>query len=478
MRSYVWCFAFAFTSAAAVCVASPPDQTNTVSLESYLEQVKTKHDGFKASEFLVDSTHLIESEVGLLTEPSFFSSGTMTKDSKQNPFFPYTRFESTMLQTGIQDQTEYGTTARLSYNYTTLNYVGTQIPKFYQTGPLLEVSQSFWRNGFGSEVASQKEQLQAYNEAQKFAESYRLKSYLLEAESNYWRLALAREATQVSKDAVDRAKRIFDYSQKKANLGLADNSDFLQAKAALAARKLDLRVSEEDEQNASRAFNSSRGSDSDSVTEHLAQLNEFAGKELEKKLVRQKSMQTRDDVKSAQEQSRATIAAAKISQEKDKPTLEVFGQIGTNGFDTDQTASINQSFGTSKPTEVIGVRLNFPLNFSATHDANAGWREQQVAAKYNLERKIFEQERDWHDLNQKFDNAMTRYEMFETLSQAQKAKLQNEKDRHSKGRTTLVNVINFEVDYLVSELSRIRTLAEILQIHAQLKLFGDTYESR
>ncbi len=459
-------------------VAVAEDNTNVVSLDAYLGQVRSKHDGVKASEFIVDSTHLIQRDVELLTEPSFFSSGSITNDSKQNPFFPYTRYESTQIQAGAQEQTEFGTTAKLSYNYTTLQYVGTQIPKFYQTGPLLEFSQSLWRNGFGSEIVAQKEQLQALNEAQKFSESYKYKSYLFEAESNYWRLALGREATQVSKNAVDRAKRIFDYSQHKASLGLADNSDFLQSKAALEARKLDLRISQEDEQTASRAFNSSRGVDSDTVDENLSQLTDYDGKNIEKKLKRQTSMQTRDDVKAAQEQSKATIAAAKLSQEKDRPSLEVFGQLGINGFDTDRATSIDQSFGTSKPTEVIGVRLNFPLNFAATHDANSGWREQQVAAKYNLERKIFEQERDWHDLNQKYDNAMTRYEMYETLSAAQKAKLRNEKDRHSKGRTTLVNVINFEVDYLVAELSRIRTLAEILQIHAQLKLFGDTYESR
>ena len=189
-------------------------------------------------------------------------------------------------------------------------------------------------------------------------------------------------------------------------------------------------------------------------------------------------MQTRDDVKAAQEQARASIAGAKLSQEKTRPILEIYGQLGMNGFDTSQSDSINQSFGSSKPTEVIGVRLNFPLNFGATRDSATGWREQQLAAQHSLERKIFEQERDWHDLNQKLENALARYELLENLSAAQKAKLQNEKSRHSKGRTTLVNVILFEVDYLVAELSRIRTLTEILQVHAQLKLFGESYESR
>ncbi len=71
-----------------------------------------------------------------------------------------------------------------------------------------------------------------------------------------------------------------------------------------------------------------------------------------------------------------------------------------------------------------------------------------------------------------------RFEMYDKLVAAQKVKLNNEKNRHSHGRTTIVNVINFEVDFLLAQLGRIRTLSEILQIHAQLKLFGDTYESR
>ncbi len=455
-----------------------PSHENIMNLETFLSQVRSKHDGLKASEYFVDSAPLMQKEVGLVTTPSFFSNAVYVSDSKQSPFFPYQKFESTQFQVGLQDQTSFGTTAKLTYSYSSLQYIGTAIPLYYQTAPLLEVSQALWRNGFGAEVSAMKQQLEANIEAQKFTESFKIKSYLFEAESSYWRLALAREATLVSKDAFDRAKRIFDYSRGKARLGLADNSDFLQSKAALEARRVDFRMAEEDEQHASRAFNALRGVDSILVAERLVSLSSFASKDIHQKLKRQNSMQTRDDVKAAQERARASIASAKVSQEKNKPSLELYGQLGMNGFDKEQTASINQSFGITKPSEAVGIRLNFPLDLSATHDASAGWREQQLATQHNLERKIFEQERDWHELNQRFENALVRYEMLESLSNAQKAKLQNEKNRHAKGRTTLINVISFEVDYMVAELSRIRTLTEILQVHAQLKLFGDTYESR
>jgi outer membrane protein TolC len=453
---------------------------NYVSLEAYLNQVKNKHDGVKASESLLSSAHLVEREAELLTEPVLFSSAQYINDSKQSPFFPYTKLMSTQFQFGVQEQTSYGTQAKLSYSYNNYQYVGSTpvTPMAYQTSPTLEISQSLWRNGFGSETGTQREIILANSEAQKFSESFRLKSYYFEAESSYWRLALSRVALQVSNEAFDRAKKIFSYSKNKSKLGLADQSEFLQASAAVEARRVDLRLAQEDEQSAARAFNSSRGLDSENVGENLQPLADFAAKDIAVKLKRQSNMQTRDDVRAAQEQSRASIANARLSQEKDKPTLEVFGQLGLNGLDTDAQTSVNQSLGSSKPTEVIGVRFNIPLNLSATSDASAGWRAQQVGAQYNLERKIFEQEKDWHDLNQKYDNALQRFEMYDKLVEAQKAKLTNEKKRHSSGRTTLVNVINFEVEFLVAQLGRLRTLSEILQIHAQLKLFGDTYESR
>ncbi len=460
--------------------ASPKRSENTISLETYLNQVRSRHDGVKASESLVNSAHLTEREAELLTEPILFSSAQYINDYKQSPFFPYTKLMSTQFQLGVQEQTSYGTQAKLYYSYNNYQYVGSTptTPMAYQTAPTLELSQSLWRNSFGSETGTQREIILANSEAQKFSESFRLKSYYFEAESSYWRLALSRVALQVSNEAFDRGKKIFDYSKNKSNLGLADQSEFLQASAALEARRVDLRLAQEDEQNASRAFNSSRGLDSDKVSEKLETLDDFAAKDMSTQLKRQSSMQTRDDVKAAQQQIRASIANSKLSQEKDKPTLEVFGQLGLNGLDGDQQTSINQSLGFSKPTQVIGVRFNIPLNLSATNDASAGWRAQQVGAQYNLERKIFEQEKDWHDLNQKFDNALQRFEMYDKLVAAQKAKLNNEKKRHSSGRTTIVNVINFEVEFLVAQLSRLRTLSEILQISAQLKLFGDTYESR
>ncbi len=479
MKLYFLNIFFIILSSVAIAENSKPiEKSDFMDLDSYLAQVRHKHDGFKSAEYNKDSAPLIKREAELLTSPNLFSSALYISDSKQSPFFPYQKFESTQLQVGIQEQTKFGTLAKLYYSYSSLRYVGTAIPLDYQTSPLLEFTQSLWRNGFGSEISAMKQQIESNLEAQRFAESFRLKSYLFEAESSYWRLALSREATQVSKDAFDRAKRIFDYLQKKSKQGLADQSDFLQAKAALEARRLDHRISQEDEQRAARSFNSGRGIDSDLVAEKLLSLSSFTSKDIQQKLKRQNSMQTRDDVRAAQEQAKASIAGAKISQEKDKPILEIFGQFGLNGFDTSQSASFEQSFGTSKPTETIGIRLNFPLNASATRDAATGWREQQIATQHNLERKIFEQERDWHELNEHFENALVRFDMLESLSNAQNAKLQNERSRHSKGRTTLVNVIMFELDFMVAELSRLRTLAEVLQIHAQLKLFGDNYESR
>lgn len=449
------------------------EDDNTLNLEAYLNQVQKKNDNYKAYDKNIEAYQLLSHESDLLTDPIFFSSLQYISDYKPNPIFKYEKYLSSQLQFGVQQQTSYGTQAKISYTYNSLQYVPLS-STLAQTGTLLEISQSLWRNSFGAETKAQQEAASSATEAQKFAESYKQKATLAEAEANYWRLALARQARQVSQDAFDRAKKIFDYSENKSKLGLADQSDFLQATAALEARRLDLKMSQEEQDSASRAFNASRGIDDLVVPESLPSLNE----KLVEKIQRQTALQTRDDVKAAQSSLKATQASARASSHKSKPTLELYGQLGLNGQDADPSTSMNQSWSTGKPTQVIGIKFSMPLDTGLLSNNISGYRQQEQAAQYSFERKLFEQDRDWHELNHRYDEAKSRLDLITKLESAQKAKLDNEKIRHTKGRTTLVNVLNFEVDYLVAQLSKIKTLTELLQLHAQLKLFGENYESR
>jgi outer membrane protein TolC len=86
--------------------------------------------------------------------------------------------------------------------------------------------------------------------------------------------------------------------------------------------------------------------------------------------------------------------------------------------------------------------------------------------------KLFEQEQEWNDLNQKFHEAKKRLTLTRDIEIVQDKKLVREKARLHLGRTTTYQVLLFEQDYSTAQLARIRAQADILRILTQMKLFG------
>jgi outer membrane protein TolC len=113
------------------------------------------------------------------------------------------------------------------------------------------------------------------------------------------------------------------------------------------------------------------------------------------------------------------------------------------------------------------------LDFGLSSSARDGWRRELIAAELAYDRKFFEQERSWSDLNQNLSEARQHLELSRKLETIQEAKLKSERNRLQHGRTTTYQVMLFEQDYILSQLTRIRDQANVLNIIAQMKLFGE-----
>ena len=80
--------------------------------------------------------------------------------------------------------------------------------------------------------------------------------------------------------------------------------------------------------------------------------------------------------------------------------------------------------------------------------------------------------RDRNDLLTKFADAKVKLELAEKISDAQRTKASNERNRLNNGRTTTFQVLSFEVDNASAEILRIQTETDLLNIYAQLKIFS------
>jgi outer membrane protein TolC len=459
--------------------------------DQYLSQVKEGHSGVKGA-FLASQGAQLRSEEGhLLLAPTAFAEFRITADAKL-PQFVFLTYDRQMFQYytfGVRKLTTFGLQASLHYDLNNQYYVnpaaapGSVIgpsANFINTSyavasPVFEITQNLWSNGFGRSTRAIQEQHEAQAMASSYQNSFQAKSILMTAEQTFWRLALARQAVDVQKEALDRARKIYEWNSRRARLELGDRSDVIQSEALVQARELELKSAQIEEKLASRAFNSMRNVDSDHVAEDLVELKP----ELLDTLQVPKRVQFRDDVLAAKENARASTASAEIALERDRPTLDVYASIALNGQSgplpfNNLSDSISNSFSFNRPTETVGLRFSAPIDIGVLQNSREGWRQEQISADMNFSRKVFEQEQGWKELSENVEESVNLYKLSLKLEDVQKSKLLNERNRLQRGRSTTYQVLLFEQDYLQAQLTRIRNEAKVLNLLAQMKLFGET----
>jgi outer membrane protein TolC len=455
-----------------------------LSIDQYLDQVKKGNQGYRGQRESSEGAELRSEEGSLLLAPTIFGNGTFKQDSAyqqiQFSAFDYLRTPSVSL--GISKLTTFGLQARLTYSVFaqyyinpipgTLTFGGPVIDlsaPFYTAALTLEVTQSIWSNGFGRGTRANQELLEAQALASHWANSYQAQATLVQAEIAYWTLGLARRAVRIQQDAHDRAEKLYEWNQRRARLQLGDRADALQAEARLQSTTLELQGAQDAERSAARAFNTARGTPSEEVSETLVEIDDQALA----KLSAPKRAEFREDVLAAREQQRAASASATLALERDSPTLEIFGALTLYGQGTDLSQALGNSLTPRRQGHTAGVRFSAPLNIGATLRSREGWSKERDAADLVYQRKVFEQDRDWIDLNTKLADARKRLSRSTELERLQRAKLDYERDRLNRGRTTTFQVLQFEQEYLGAEYARLRDQVSILSILAQLKLYGE-----
>ena len=448
-------------------------------LPAFLAQVREKHQGVQAATETAAGALGHAGDSRLPLKPYAFASAQLQSDGRlpQLPLFSYDRIVTNAYSLGVGENTSFGLQAKVSYNLLYTSYVNTVIPgqpnvsglAWHDATPRIELTQSLWSNGFGRATRATADFSEAQALATTYGARFQGRALLADAEITYWRLAVARQAVEVTREALERAKRIQSWNGRRARLGLGDQSDALQSDALAEQRKLELQSALDEERAARRAFNSARSLDSDSVPEALANPSPATVAELPAPT----RAELRDDVKAAREQERAARAGGEAAIEHDLPTLDVFGAYTLNGRAAPVGDALSDPFSAGRPTEMIGVRFQTSLDVGGAADARRGWAREQAGAELSYQRKLFEQEQSWKDLTDRLDEGRRRLVLAQSIEKAQGTKLHYERGRLEKGRSTTYQVLLFEQDFAQAQLGRIRAEAEVLNLLAQMKLFGD-----
>ncbi len=448
-----------------------------IKLSDFLLQVRAGNQSIRASDEINQGAALRASEGSIPLAPLMSASAQHMSDEKPTSASSLMGNQTItdMYSFGVSQNTRFGLLGKVTYGVSKTNVSGvspTLVPasKYFDSKPVVEANLSLWRNIGGTEVRAQEEMTTAAAQGISFAEGFKFKAKIAEAEVAYWRLALARQVIEVQQESFDRAVKLKNWNASRVRAGLGDRADLLQSEAALELRKLDLQMAYDEQSAASRNFNSLRGVSNDQVNEKT----EIITPEIMDKISGvKKSEHSREDVMAAKEQLKVLEAAAQVGVEKAKPQLDLFGNYGWNGRDSTLGSANTDAIDNQHPTWTVGVKLLASFNFGMASNIREGYAKEKAAAQLNLERKEFDENQDWKDLNIKYEDSKRKFELAKTIERVQKEKMEYERERLKRGRTTTYQVLMFEQDYAAAELSRIRVQAEILQLQAQLKMYSN-----
>lgn len=443
----------------------------SLSMDAYLSQVREGNGGYRASSLISEGAQAASKEGKLLTRPNAFSEYRYVND-RTPQVFSDAFGDQTITQTataGVSQKTNFGTEVRAGYRFDDIRLKGVN-PAFissthYSTAsPTVEVTQPLGRNGFGREIRAQKELIRAEASSLSMSERFKMDTYVAEARRAYRDLALARETVAVRQDLLRGGRHVMEWVEGQLDRKLADESDYLQARASIKLRELELKAAVDTERVLARHFNTLRGLDSSKVPEKVSVSLPDLGKILPKEAP------VRNDVKVLEESRKALQAQAKIARERNLPGVDLNASVALNSLTPDAGTTFGDSFS-ENPTVRAGMNVSVPLSFGLTSDVRRGYLAQVKGHEEAIRRQSFENDRAYADLKSRYKEALERLKLARSIEAAEREKYELEEKELRSGRSTTYLVFDFNEDLKHARLGRLSIQAEALAIATELELY-------
>ncbi len=452
----------------------------SLTLEQYLSHVRQRNEGVRSAEEASRGALLRSREASQVFSPQLNAAGQILSDARPqlNSFAPR-RTDGQGFSLGVSQQFGFGAQARLGYQFQRVQldvnpaaagfFITTD---FFDAIPSFELAVPLLRNFGAREARAQQDLLEASALATHHGEAYRARMLLLEAELAYWRLSLSREVVEIQSKTLERTAFLRDWARRRMNLNLGDRSDWLQASAAYQFRELELKASRDEERSATQSFNSVRSEELSTPVGELLPLTKASLEIPSEWKSLQEPPRQREDLLAAEQAERISAGQATQAFERNRPQFELFGQLQLNGRANDASEAIAKGWSLDRRTAAVGVRLVSTLDLLSKSDAQRGAEREKQAAGLSLMRKRFEQKQEFLDLKAKLSEAQSRLSLARELEKIQQDKLEHERTRLQRGRSTTFQLIQFETDYSTAQLTRLRSQFEVIRLVAQLQTFN------
>lgn len=460
--------------AAVLLLFSSLSGAETLNLEQYLAKVKQKHRQFIAiAQDLESASYLSELAYQDLA-PTLTLKGSYLDDKKPMSYglTILEHNQTTEYTLGVAKKFSTGTFLSVTAmtNESQLELAAAPEKKVGTAGLSIAVSQSLWKDGFGSNTRMKFEQARINQRAATESLNVQVQGLLVQAENVFWDYLYQDQELKSKQANLDRAKKIEQWVRNRVSNGIDDRSDLLNAQGLVAARDLELITAADDLLSARKQIiNVLELEDGDSFPELQGQLERIRQPSdfIQGVAGRIVKLDTYLSVLDARNKK----LSAEQAVDGQKPDLILEGRYGTNAIEDSMGSATSKISNNDIPTTLVSLKLIWMLDGSVKNAVTSAAKATSMSSELKMQRSLLESESSWSEYQRKHREFGKKIEQAAVLSKIQTEKAAQERDKLSKGRSVTSKVITAEQDAADAELRLSKLKAEMRKFEAQAKMY-------
>jgi outer membrane protein TolC len=343
----------------------------------------------------------------------------------------------------------------------------------------VRLTQSLWRDGFGRGTSLRHDAEDSEKKSRVLNALYERQSFLVQLESAYWDLVLALKQQSIRLSNIEKSEQIERWTRNRVRRSAAEQSDLVQAQALVSSRRLELLGNKNQIDSAkNRLRELIPNQNPDQWTLNLSALEQTRPLTSLVDRPSGSAAPMRLNSLSAMYLARQSQVEAEQVSDKLNPQLDAYVSYGQNGADERFSTSWNNAVEPDFTSTRVGVQLSVDLDVGLKN-------QQRRAVRLNAESNALianaqkrSSEIGWSDLARQTDELKKQVEESNRLADLQQKKVQAERSRYNLGRSTVFQLITFEVDAANAQVSLYQIMASLRKLESQARVFTQQQDGK
>ena len=392
-----------------------------------------------------------------------------------DPNFSYDSMETFGAQVGVGRQFNFGLESKLSLNssQTSINNGnaggGSFNSRTWETQPTLDLKFPLLSGGFGRKINAEYQLLLSRKKLEALEAEVAYEAKMNEAKTLLWSTMLQREHLAIQVDTVKRIGKIYDLVRRKAERNLEASSNLLQTRSALESAELELKTIELRFKQLERLLKLVLNRVSGIVipSYNFAKFKKFdpAGN-LGKVTAQEKILSLSED-----SQNQSSILATEAARSR----LDLVGSMALSSQDEKWPDSVSAVPKGRHPTNFIGLEWVMSLDAGINQRAR---ERQEILSRASLAKKSYfqnqQRETVFQDIVAQYNQMAEMLTLTLNLEKTQAQKLKNERRLIDQGRSSIYQVLQFELDLARAQAGKFSLALEMEKLKQQLAQYRYT----